>query len=136
MSSSLLLPGLTRARDQILDDKALIQKYRNEIDELKKKLAAAEEAERKYKEMERLATEKQLVEQANESLLKKLEEQEELRAKLEEKIRHLTRLILSSTTVRPEVWLQLSSFFFSSAKLYHNVHLLSCRVQKRKSPTH
>ena len=103
---------------QILDDKTLIQKYRNEINELKKKLAAAEEAERRhgfafgcygdrccflrspspssrrYKEMERLATEKQRVEEANESLVKKLEEQEELRAKLEEKIRHLTRLIL------------------------------------------
>lgn len=88
---------------QILDEKTLIQKYRNEINELKKKLAAAEEAERKYKEMERLATEKQRVEEANESLVKKLQEQEELRAKLEEKIRHLTRLILVSTSVRPEV---------------------------------
>lgn len=99
----IIPPRVAKLLHQILDDKALIQRYRNEIDELKKKLAAAEEAERKYKEMERLATEKQLVEQANESLLKKLEEQEELRGKLEEKIRHLTRLILSSTTVRPEV---------------------------------
>jgi hypothetical protein len=33
-------------RTQILDEKALIQKYRNEIDELKKKLATAEESEK------------------------------------------------------------------------------------------
>ncbi len=47
--------------NEILDDKALIQRYRNEINELKKKLALAEEAERKYKEIESIQAEKQQV---------------------------------------------------------------------------
>jgi hypothetical protein len=87
--------------NEILDEKALIQKYRNEIDELKKKLATAEESEKKYKEMQTLQEQKQLVEQHNETLVRKLLEHETLRSELEEKIRHLTRLILVSDSIDP-----------------------------------
>jgi len=75
-------------------EKALLLKYKTEIEELKRKLELAQEAETKLKEMQDLNQNQQV-----EELKKELIEQEELRSSLEEKIKQLTKLILVSASV-------------------------------------
>jgi adenylate kinase len=53
------------------------------------------------------------VEERNDMLLRKLQEQEQLRAKLEEKIKHLTRLILVSTSIEVSTPFSLLHSLFS-----------------------
>eukprot|EP01119_Soliformovum_irregulare_P008069 TRINITY_DN2089_c0_g1_i1.p1 TRINITY_DN2089_c0_g1~~TRINITY_DN2089_c0_g1_i1.p1 ORF type:complete len:929 (+),score=276.79 TRINITY_DN2089_c0_g1_i1:100-2886(+) len=82
------------------NDKVLLTKYKREIEELKERLEVALEAEEKLKVME----EKQTTQTSNdnqeaEELRKELAEQETLRVALEEKIKHLTKLILVSSSV-------------------------------------
>merc|ERR1711879_308728 len=51
--------------NEFLDDKSLIRKYRNEINELKKKLSTVMESEENVRRLEELQTEKQMLEQHN-----------------------------------------------------------------------
>ncbi|KYQ93734.1 kinesin family member 11 [Tieghemostelium lacteum] len=82
--------------NEILDDKALIKQYRNEIAELKSKLNDAMVQE---KELHTIQSEKEKVQLNNEELTGKLQEAEKQRMTLESKIQHLTKLILNSTSV-------------------------------------
>jgi len=76
------------------DEKALIQKYKTEIEELKKKLDEAQLNEEKIKELQENNQNQQV-----EELKRELAEQEEVRSSFEEKIKQLTKLILVSATV-------------------------------------
>ncbi|CEG78527.1 hypothetical protein RMATCC62417_13123 [Rhizopus microsporus] len=80
--------------DDIMDDKALLQKYRGEIAELKTKLQSTTEVLRKEKEMTQtmLAAERREHEE-------QLRQMRNVRTTLKERIDHLTRLILTSSSV-------------------------------------
>jgi len=82
-------------------DKVLMMQYKEQIEDLKKKLEAAEQAEMKLNE---LVTDSSRVSSAPSTdelaeLRQELNEQESIRTSLEEKIKHLTKLILVSTKV-------------------------------------
>jgi len=83
-----------KATINIDDEKALLAKYKHEIEELRSKLVLAEDAEKKLKELQDLNQSQQV-----EELKRELSEQEELRTSLEEKIKQLTKLILVSANV-------------------------------------
>ncbi|KAF7731880.1 hypothetical protein EC973_007711 [Apophysomyces ossiformis] len=80
--------------EEVMDDKALIQKYRGEIIELKEKLEAANEVLQKEKEntQSMLSAERHQYEQ-------ELRQMRLVRAALKERINYLSRLILSSSSV-------------------------------------
>jgi predicted nucleic acid-binding Zn-ribbon protein len=77
-----------------MDDKALLQKYRKEIQELKEKLSNTNEAfeRERQQELQHLRAEKEKFEE-------ELHEQQLLRTALKERIDHLTRLILTSGSI-------------------------------------
>jgi len=81
------------------NDKALLNKYKAEIEDLRKKLEVAQDSETKLKDLQ---TQSQTESAQVEELKKELGEQEELRSSLEEKIKQLTRLILVSASVDPQ----------------------------------
>lgn len=86
---------VTRATtNQILDDKALLQKYRLEIAELKEKLMMTNELYEKQKQQEIAA-----LKQEKEKFEEEIAEQQLLRTALKERIDHLTRLILTSSSI-------------------------------------
>merc|ERR1712110_582369 len=87
--------------NEFMDDKSLIRKYRNEINELKKKLSAVMESEGSIRRLEELNLEKQKLEQHNTQMLERLKSQEEEKLDLEEKINRLSKLILDSSSVEP-----------------------------------
>jgi len=87
--------------NEFMDDKSLIRKYRNEINELKKKLSAVMESEGSIRRLEELNLEKQKLEQHNTQMLERLRSQEEEKLDLEEKINRLSKLILDSSSVEP-----------------------------------
>eukprot|EP01132_Coremiostelium_polycephalum_P004880 gene4880-6086_t len=82
--------------NEIIDDKALIKQYRNEIAQLKQKLSDAMTTE---KDLERVQAEREKDKLDKEEIVKKLEEAEKQRTMLESKIQHLTKLILSSSSI-------------------------------------
>jgi len=86
-------------QSQIENDKVLIMKYKKEIEDLKSKLEAAQEMETRLKDLE--DNQQQNESQQLEELRNELTEQETLRVSLEEKIKHLTKLILSSSSLAP-----------------------------------
>jgi len=73
-----------------------IVRFKKEIEDLKKKLEVAQEAEEKLHDLE---TELNNKGEHEEELRQQLQDQESLRASLEEKIKQLTKLILVSTSV-------------------------------------
>ncbi|KAI8377555.1 P-loop containing nucleoside triphosphate hydrolase protein [Radiomyces spectabilis] len=85
---------ISAKNDAVMDDKALIQKYRGEIVELKTKLETANDVlEREKKHTQSiLSAERQQHEQ-------QLKQMQHVRAALKERIDHLTRLILTSSSV-------------------------------------
>ncbi|ORX82903.1 kinesin-domain-containing protein [Basidiobolus meristosporus CBS 931.73] len=92
---------VTRAETtQVMDDKALLQKYKMEIMELKAKLMHTNEAFIKDKEAElsQLKEEKRKYEED-------LMEAQLARTSLKERIDHLTKLILTSNSISPKVLL-------------------------------
>ncbi|KAL6078712.1 Kinesin KIN-7D, mitochondrial isoform X1, variant 2 [Balamuthia mandrillaris] len=95
-----------RARlNEVLDDKALIQKYKNQIHELQRRLqeVKAKELEMQQQRSEVTELEKKSLEQSNATLIQRLQEQEEVRVSLEQKINRLTKLILVSTSIATPV---------------------------------
>ncbi|CEP08969.1 hypothetical protein [Parasitella parasitica] len=77
--------------DEVMDDKALIQKYRNEIVELKSKLQSTAEVLQKEKESAIIAERRDHDEQ--------MKHMRNVRKTMKERIDHLTRLILTSSSV-------------------------------------
>lgn len=77
------------ATNEVMDDKALLQKYRSEIDELKTKLHDLTDKEN---ESVQLAAEKLRLEE-------ELHQQQLVRTALKERIDHLTKLILTSSSI-------------------------------------
>lgn len=76
---------------EIMDDKALLQKYRGEIDELRNQLCGLST---KDEEKQQLAAEKDRLES-------ELHQQQLVRTALKERIDHLTKLILTSSSFNP-----------------------------------
>ncbi|KAI8640730.1 P-loop containing nucleoside triphosphate hydrolase protein [Parasitella parasitica] len=77
--------------DEVMDDKALIQKYRNEIVELKSKLQTDAEMLKKEKESAIIAERRDHDEQ--------MRQMRNVRKTMKERIDHLTRLILTSSSI-------------------------------------
>ena len=89
---------VTRANfNEIVDDKALLQKYRNEIEQLREQLAVSTHStdSERDTELSLLAQEKQKWEE-------EMHEQQLLRTALKERIDHLTKLILTSSSITPK----------------------------------
>ncbi|KAL7748632.1 Kinesin-like protein kip2 [Sorochytrium milnesiophthora] len=83
---------VTRAKEnEIMDDKALLQKYRLEIVELRDKLMQTNEAYERERQQELMTMQTE-----REKYEEELHEQQLLRTALKERIDHLTRLILTS----------------------------------------
>lgn len=79
---------------EIMDDKALLQKYRSEISQLRTRLAElAEGGEKGYSSQ--LAAEKLRLEE-------ELQQQQLVRTALKERIDHLTKLILTSSSLNTQ----------------------------------
>ena len=84
--------------NRVLDEKALIQKYRQEIEDLKTKLSETNnllEKERKFQTAARLESERARYEE-------QLHESQMARTALKERIDHLTKLILTSQSITPK----------------------------------
>ncbi|KAJ3044264.1 hypothetical protein HDV00_002584 [Rhizophlyctis rosea] len=84
--------------NRVLDEKALIQKYRQEIEDLKAKLTESNtmlEKERKFQTSARLESERARFEE-------QLHESQMARTALKERIDHLTKLILTSQSITPK----------------------------------
>eukprot|EP00005_Dracoamoeba_jomungandri_P004321 CAMPEP_0174259218 /NCGR_PEP_ID=MMETSP0439-20130205/8071_1 /TAXON_ID=0 /ORGANISM="Stereomyxa ramosa, Strain Chinc5" /LENGTH=614 /DNA_ID=CAMNT_0015343021 /DNA_START=392 /DNA_END=2236 /DNA_ORIENTATION=+ len=86
--------------NEVLDDKALIKKYRDKINQLRKKLQEAKDLEEQIQKLQQAEMEKKNLETTNASLVMKLEEQEAVRVSLQEKINRLTKLILVSASIQ------------------------------------
>ncbi|OAJ41273.1 hypothetical protein BDEG_24904 [Batrachochytrium dendrobatidis JEL423] len=92
----------------ILDDKALIQKYRREIEDLKSKLTETNEKLERERERERQSSSTNesgsygLGELERQKYEEKLHESRLARTALKERIDHLTKLILTSSTISPK----------------------------------
>jgi len=91
------------AKFNITDEKLMITQYKNEIDDLKKKLELAEEVEQKLSnqqlQFEHSSEYTLQKDQELQKLRQELNEQESARVALEEKIKQLTKLILVSSSV-------------------------------------
>lgn len=85
--------------NEVLDDKALIKKYESEIEELKRKLEVAQQAEKQLEELQHIKSEKIKVEQDKEKIEQELEKHRRKVLSLQEKIRQLTKMILVSSSV-------------------------------------
>eukprot|EP01119_Soliformovum_irregulare_P022479 TRINITY_DN7698_c0_g1_i1.p1 TRINITY_DN7698_c0_g1~~TRINITY_DN7698_c0_g1_i1.p1 ORF type:complete len:746 (-),score=188.75 TRINITY_DN7698_c0_g1_i1:135-2372(-) len=83
--------------NEVVDDKALLKQYQNEISDLKKRLDQAQNE--KQKDVQEIHSQKEKAEEAKEQLWNRVKEQEVLVEGLQEKIRHLTKLILDSSSV-------------------------------------
>ncbi|KAJ3379042.1 NADH-ubiquinone oxidoreductase chain 1 [Entophlyctis sp. JEL0112] len=110
-----------RARqNQVLDEKALIQKYKIEIAELRNKLMETNDLLEKERAMQEfsvsnasgLAAERKLRIQFEEQL----HEAQLVRTALKERIDHLTKLILSSSSVTPKAILDWNAPYDSGDK--------------------
>eukprot|EP01087_Luapelamoeba_hula_P022744 TRINITY_DN8230_c0_g1_i2.p1 TRINITY_DN8230_c0_g1~~TRINITY_DN8230_c0_g1_i2.p1 ORF type:complete len:716 (+),score=133.91 TRINITY_DN8230_c0_g1_i2:101-2248(+) len=85
--------------NEVLDDKALIKKYRTKITQLLKRLQEVKEMEQELQKLQQAEVDKKNLEQSNATLVKRLVEQEAVRVSLEEKINRLTKLILVSSSI-------------------------------------
>ncbi|KAI9179346.1 Kinesin-like protein kip2 [Blastocladiella emersonii ATCC 22665] len=86
---------VTRAHtNHVMDDKALLQKYRKEISELKEKLMMTNQAFERERQLELMQ-----IKAEKEKYEEELHEQHLLRTALKERIDHLTRLILTSGSI-------------------------------------
>ena len=84
---------VTKARaNEIMDDKALLQKYKFEIDDLKTQLSLLSTDQRT--DTSQLELEKQMLQE-------ELHQQQLVRTALKERIDHLTKLILTSSSFNP-----------------------------------
>lgn len=86
---------VTRAsKNAVMDDKALLQKYKQEIEDLKQKLTLTNTSFETRMEQERhLAAAERL------KIQEEMQEQKLLRSALKDRIEHLTKMILTSTSV-------------------------------------
>ncbi|KAJ3109854.1 hypothetical protein HDU97_000084 [Phlyctochytrium planicorne] len=84
--------------NHVLDEKALIQKYKTEIADLKIKLEKTNELLEKERQLQEADMHKSLRMQYEEQL----HESQLVRTALKERIEHLTKLILSSNSVTPK----------------------------------
>ncbi|KAJ3330077.1 hypothetical protein HDU76_006471 [Blyttiomyces sp. JEL0837] len=85
-------------QNQVLDEKALIQKYKLEIAELRNKLVETND----LLEKERALQEENLERAIRQQYEEQLHESQLVRTALKERIDHLTKLILSSKSVTPK----------------------------------
>eukprot|EP01117_Protostelium_nocturnum_P014140 TRINITY_DN5344_c0_g1_i1.p1 TRINITY_DN5344_c0_g1~~TRINITY_DN5344_c0_g1_i1.p1 ORF type:complete len:374 (+),score=139.11 TRINITY_DN5344_c0_g1_i1:1082-2203(+) len=85
--------------NEVTDDKTLIRRYQTEITDLKKKLEDAQNAQHSLEELEQIKSQKENLEANFSELNEKLAAQDQAVAAYQEKIRHLTRLILNSNSV-------------------------------------
>ncbi|KAI9357909.1 P-loop containing nucleoside triphosphate hydrolase protein, partial [Zopfochytrium polystomum] len=85
-------------QNQVLDEKALIQKYKMEIAELRNKLVESNEMLEKERSLQDGNLERAIRQQYEEQL----HESQLVRTALKERIDHLTKLILSSASVTPK----------------------------------
>lgn len=85
---------LNAKANRILDDKALIQKYRSEILELRKKLATIETVKDNELKVEKRRYEKQII------------EEQMIRTTLKERIEYLQRMILTSSGMQARTLLE------------------------------
>ena len=108
----------------MLDDKALIKKYKTKINMLLKRLQEVKNMESEIEKLQQAEQEKKSLEESNATLVKRLSEQEAIRISLEEKISRLTKLILVSTSIATPAKLRYSD----SKYFYHipdSIHSLS-----------
>ena len=106
---------VTRAQvNELMDDKALLQVYRSEISELKNRMFSMNEQLQKYKTEDRDDFERERARYEDE-----LQEQQLVRTALKERIDHLTKLILTSSSMSSQAVLsdwaphtQVRFFFF------------------------
>ncbi|KAJ3219906.1 hypothetical protein HDU67_008435 [Dinochytrium kinnereticum] len=84
--------------NQVLDEKALIQKYKMEIADLRNKLERTNELLERERQLQEQDSQKSLRQQYEEQL----HESQLVRTALKERIEHLTKLILSSNSVTPK----------------------------------
>ncbi|KAJ3013344.1 UNVERIFIED_CONTAM: hypothetical protein HDU68_000751 [Siphonaria sp. JEL0065] len=89
---------LKARQNQVLDEKALIQKYKIEIAELRNKLEETNDLLEKERAVQDLGLERSIRMQYEEQL----HESQLVRIALKERIDHLTKLILSSASVTPK----------------------------------
>ncbi|KAI9332105.1 P-loop containing nucleoside triphosphate hydrolase protein [Obelidium mucronatum] len=89
---------LKARQNQVLDEKALIQKYKIEIAELRNKLMETNDLLEKERAVQDLGLERSIRLQYEEQL----HESQLVRIALKERIDHLTKLILSSASVTPK----------------------------------
>eukprot|EP00833_Pecoramyces_ruminatium_P004575 jgi/Orpsp1_1/1178607/evm.model.c7180000066033.1 len=97
--------------NQVLDDKALIQKYKKEINELKVKLQVATDMSNMAStsmEDGKKDEELMLLQQERMKWEEEMHEQQLLRTALKERIDHLTKLILTSSSISPQMMLEFS----------------------------
>ncbi|KAI9032256.1 P-loop containing nucleoside triphosphate hydrolase protein [Hyaloraphidium curvatum] len=94
---------LNAKANRILDDKALIQKYRNEIAELRHKLAIIETMKDNELKLEKRRFERQIV------------EEQMIRTTLKERIDHLQKMILTSSGMQARTLLENGAPFGTSA---------------------
>ncbi|KAL6602395.1 kinesin-domain-containing protein [Neocallimastix californiae] len=98
--------------NQVLDDKALIQKYKKEINELKVKLQVATDMSNISNvaslEDGKKDEELMLLQQERIKWEEEMHEQQLLRTALKERIDHLTKLILTSSSISPQMMLEFS----------------------------
>ncbi|KAJ3196164.1 hypothetical protein HK101_009904 [Irineochytrium annulatum] len=85
-------------QNQVLDEKALIQKYKMEIAELRNKLLETNEMLERERKLQDSEMQKSIRQQYEEQL----HESQLVRTALKERIEHLTKLILSSSSVTPK----------------------------------
>jgi hypothetical protein len=86
---------VTRAsKNAVMDNKALLQKYKQEIEDLKQKLTLTNTSyETQMEQEQNLAAAERL------KIQEEMQEQKLLRSSLKEQIEHLTRMILTSTSI-------------------------------------
>lgn len=98
--------------NQVLDDKALIQKYKKEINELKVKLQMATDignmSSNSSLDEGKKDEELMLLQQERIKWEEEMHEQQLLRTALKERIDHLTKLILTSSSITPKAVLEFS----------------------------
>ncbi|KAK9763818.1 Kinesin-like protein kip2 [Basidiobolus ranarum] len=120
---------VTRAETtQVMDDKALLQKYKMEIMELKAKLMHTNEAFIKDKEAElsQLKEEKRKYEED-------LMEAQLARTSLKERIDHLTKLILTSNSISPKVLLDRTKRHFRPTSVNFGLSNMAVNEAGKKS---
>ncbi|ORY31524.1 kinesin-domain-containing protein [Rhizoclosmatium globosum] len=109
-------------QNQVLSEKALIQKYKLEIAELRHKLMETNDLLEQERALQDIGLERSIRMQYEE----RLHEGQLVRTALKERIDHLTRLILSSTSVTPKAILDWNAPLLEAAMagvgVSHNIY--------------